>query len=62
MEEYGLSPLENHNRTQKDNWMDYYTLDSAKKVYHRYKKDIIKFGYTEEYKELISYLKHKKGN
>ena len=64
VEEYDLPPIENYNSTKKDDWMDYYSLDSAKKVYRRYKNDIIKFGYEEEYKKLLSYIKqkNKKGN
>lgn len=56
---YNLSPLQYYNATKKNNWMDYYTISTAKKVYKRYKMDFKKFGYDEYYYELIDYLKNK---
>lgn len=56
---YELGELKHYNVTADDNWMDYYTVPLAKKVYRRYRKDFIKFGYKEEYTKLVKYLKGK---
>lgn len=56
---YNLSSLQYYNTTKKNNWMDYYTISTAKKVYKRYKKDFKIFGYNKYYYELINYLKNK---
>ena len=56
---YSLKSLPNLNKSNKRNWMDYYSIKSAKKVYKYYRKDIELFGYQEEYDKLISYLKQK---
>lgn len=61
-EKYGLKELPHFNKTdkKKKNWMDYYTLETARLVYKKYHKDIEAFGYKDSYKRLISYLKKKK--
>lgn len=56
---YKLSLLGHYNASKKGNWMDYYTLSTAKKVYKRYKIDFKKFGYDKYYYELLNYLKNK---
>lgn len=58
-EKYGFPPLPHYNRTRKarQNWMDYYDLDTARRVYKRYETDIRVFGYQKEYDKLVSYLK-----
>lgn len=39
--------------------MDYYTLETARLVYKKYRKDVEAFGYQDSYRRLISYLKKK---
>lgn len=58
-EKYGLGELPHMNQSGKKPWMDYYTKDTARMVYHMYKKDIEVFGYRKEYKRLLKYLKEK---
>lgn len=58
-QKFKLSDLPHFNKSKKGNWMDYYTLETAKLVYNHYKKDIEIFGYQEEYQTLISYLQEK---
>ena len=55
-EKFNLSSLPHFNKSTKGNWMDYYSINLAKKVYKKYKKDIETFGYEKEYHQLISYL------
>lgn len=59
---YDLNPLERYNKSSNMNWMDSYTLRTAKMVYKRYQKDVEIFGYIDEYKLLIEYLKSKGSN
>lgn len=54
---YGLKPLPHYNASYSGDWREYYTLDSAKKIYERYKKDFETFGYEGSYEELLDYLK-----
>lgn len=63
-EKYGLPELPHFNRTDTDrkNWMDYYTLETAKLVYDKYRKDIKAFGYTKSYRKLRAYLKKKESS
>lgn len=56
---YQLEELPIYNKTDKGNWMDYYTLEIAELVYKYYKKDFEVFGYEDEYKKLVKYLKNK---
>lgn len=56
-EMYGLGELPHLNKSDKKSWMDYYTKDTARMAYHMYKKDINAFGYREEYKRLLKYIK-----
>lgn len=57
---YHLPNLSILNKTKKKDWRDFYTLESAQQVYHKYKKDIHTFNYLQEYENLITYLKSKK--
>ncbi|MGI6240040.1 MAG: sulfotransferase family 2 domain-containing protein [Christensenellales bacterium] len=58
---FDLAPLPHYNKTKKSgrNWMDYYDLKTAKRVYQRYRTDIAVFGYQDAYDALIDYLKAK---
>lgn len=56
-EKYDLAPLPHYNKTKKGNWMDYYDLKTAQRVYKYYKKDIEEFGYTDAYNKLVEYIK-----
>lgn len=58
-EKFDLAPLPHYNRTskKKKNWMEYYDLETAQKVYERYKTDIQLFGYQETYDKLIEHIK-----
>jgi len=52
----------NTTNKSKDIYKEYYTyydIISAKKVFKRYKKDILTYGYLEEYHRLINYLENK---
>lgn len=51
-----LSPLPHLNRTGTDDWMNYYTIETATLVYNTFKKDILEFGYENTYINLLSYL------
>lgn len=53
---FDLDSLPKHNTTSNDNWRDYYSLETAEKVYKRYKKDFDTW-YPNEYKKLLDYLK-----
>jgi len=58
--QYGFMPLPHHNKTQKaSDWMDYYDLATARKVYRRYRTDIERFGYQETYEKLIAHIQAK---
>ena len=58
-EKYDLAPLPHYNRTKKGNWMDYYDMATARRVYRRYRRDIEEFGYQDVYDELIRYITEK---
>lgn len=60
-ERYGLGELPHLNQSDKKQWMDYYTEDTARMVYQMYKRDIKAFGYRKEYKRLLKYIKEKVG-
>jgi|GEM_PF-1999985 len=55
-EKYSLRSLPKYNMTHVKNWMDYYTVDTAKLVYEKYYKDFELFGYQDEYKRLIAHI------
>ena len=55
-QKYGFAPLKHYNKTDKGNWMDYYTPKTAKMVYRKYRKDFETFGYQDEYEKLLKYL------
>ncbi|HOP10047.1 MAG TPA: sulfotransferase family 2 domain-containing protein [Oscillospiraceae bacterium] len=55
-QKYGFSPLAHYNKTDKGNWMDYYTLKTAEMIYRKYRRDIETFGYQDEYEKLLKYL------
>ena len=57
-----LPPMRHSNisKKPKKDWRDYYTPSLAKKVYRRYRKDFIRFGYEDEYDKLRDYLKKNK--
>lgn len=59
-EKYGLHPLKHFNKSSKEDYRDYYTIKTARKVYRKYRKDIRAFGYEEDYRKLIAYIKEKK--
>lgn len=60
-QKFNFKPLPHYNKTKKEkrNWMDYYDLDTARRVYRRYKTDIEVFGYQDTYEKLVAYLKAK---
>ncbi len=59
-EKYNLKELPHFNRTSpKKNWMDFYTLETARLVHKKYRKDFEAFGYEDSYRKLIRYLKNK---
>ena len=58
-EKYSLESMPHLGNSQSGNWMDYYTLESAKLVRKRYQKDLEYFGYENAYAELIEYLNNK---
>lgn len=53
---FNLDSLPHYNSTKKTDWMDFYSVDLAKKVYKRYKKDFKQFGYTHYYYELLKHI------
>lgn len=59
-DKFHLKQLPHFNKSEKKNWMDYYTLETAELVHNKYRKDFEKFGYEEKYEQLIEYLKTKK--
>ncbi len=56
---YGFDPLKHYNKVDYGDWRDYYTTKLAKKVYHKYKKDVQYFGYEQEYRDLLDYCNRK---
>ena len=60
-EKFDLPPLPHYNKAskKKKNWMDYYDMDTAQRVYERYKTDIELFGYQKAYDDLIAYISAK---
>ena len=52
----GFGPLTLQNNSIRNDWKDYYTLQTAEIVYRRFKKDFVAFGYTDLYDELIDYI------
>jgi len=58
-EKYNFAPLAHYNKSGKGDWRDYYTPETAKLVYRKYRKDFEVFGYADEYEKLLAYLKAK---
>ncbi|MBP3852936.1 MAG: sulfotransferase family 2 domain-containing protein [Erysipelotrichaceae bacterium] len=56
---YDLNPLPHYNSSHAKDYRTYYTEETAKLVYKKYKKDFNTFGYTDSYYELLEYLKSK---
>ena len=56
---FSLNALPHFNKTLNLNWMDYYSFETAGLVYRKYHKDIKEFGYEDEYRKLVEYLKAK---
>ncbi len=58
---FNLLPLEHDNRSSgaHEDWRDYYTPQTAKMVYQRYRRDFEMFGYEDEYPKLLDYLASK---
>ncbi len=58
---YGFSPLKHYNKADYGDWRDYYTTHLAKKVYKKFKQDIVYFGYHQDYRDLLEYCANKEG-
>lgn len=56
---YKLYDLPHFNKTEKTNWMDYYTIETANIVRKKYSKEIEHFDYENDYTNLINYIKNK---
>lgn len=56
-EKYGLKTLPHYNASYAVNWRNYYTPESAEKVYEKYRKDFENFGYEGSYEELLEFLR-----
>ncbi len=54
-----FAPLKIYNKSAHGDWRDYYTTDLVKKVYRKYKADVIFLGYEQEYKDLLEYCRQK---
>lgn len=52
-----LHPLRHLNKAGTDDWMNYYTTETATLVYQTFQKDFKTFGYEDSYLELLSNLK-----
>jgi hypothetical protein len=64
--QYGFNEnLAHKNKTSffglKNKYFEYYDLRTFKRVYKRYKNDIVNLGYEEEYQQLFDYIKNKNG-
>lgn len=59
-ERFKLSSLPHYNKSDKKNWKNYYTKETAELVYKYYKKDIEEFNYEKEYNDLIEYIEEEK--
>lgn len=58
-ERFDVDDIPHRNATSKDDWRDYYDVKTAKLVYKLYRKDVQAFGYEEDYRKLLTYLKEK---
>ena len=56
---YGLKKMPHLNSSDTENWMGYYTRETAALVYKTFKRDFIEFGYEESYSNLIDYINDK---
>lgn len=54
---YRLRPLPHLNRVGTDDWMNYYTPETADLVYRTFRKDIEAFGYGNSYSELLLFIR-----
>lgn len=57
---FSLENLDFINKSKDYDYRDYYDEELIEIVKNRYKNDIEKLGYIEEYKELLVYVKNKK--
>ncbi|AET70502.1 Sulfotransferase family [Desulfosporosinus orientis DSM 765] len=55
-QKYELEELPYFNKSNKKDWINYYTIETANLVYNRYKKDIEEFGYASDYNRLLEQL------
>ena len=53
---FKLEKPPHYNKSTEYNWMDFYTPNLIEKVYKRYKNDIEKFNYENEYESLKNYI------
>lgn len=58
--QFGLETLPHIHNMKKGDWRDFYTIELAEMVFRRYKRDVITFGYEDEYKKLLEYIKEKR--
>lgn len=56
---FDLQPLEQINKSTSYNYMDYYDLETLELVNEYYKEDIERFGYTDVYTEIKTYIEKK---
>ena len=60
---FGLPALPQYNVTgSRKSWMDQYDLKTAQLVYKRYKADIERFGYEEDYQKLLEHIRNREKN
>ena len=57
---YRLRPLPHLNRVGTDDWMNYYTVETASLVYKTFKNDIEEFGYEKCYSNLLAFIQNQK--
>lgn len=55
-QKYGLPSLPHKNKSASYEYKSYYTKELLEKVYHRYEKDILNFGYKDLYLQLLEEL------
>lgn len=53
---YMTAHLPNLNASGKKDWRTYYNTRIARKVYRRYRKDFVRFGYSDAHDDLMNYL------
>jgi len=57
---YRLRPLPHLNRVGTDDWMNYYTAETADLVYKTFRDDIEAFGYEKCYFDLLEFIRDQK--